>query len=318
MTLPSRQLETRVAKRQQPSVQKEVGQLLSKGAIERAPLDAGFYSRIFLVPKKNGQKRPIINLKPLNCFLKKRQFRQATINNVCKILRRRDWAVSLDLTDAYFHVPVHTRHRRFLRFLWRGQCYQFRCLPFGLLASPRIFRLLLRPLQHICRSRGIRVIFYLDDLLILGRSPSKAARQRDYVVNWLQNLGFTLNWPKCKLSPDQIFQYLGLIWNTQSLTVCLTEEKQRDIQQMASELLQAKSLTARRIMQFLGKTVFASIAVPLARLHRRQLQAVLLREYRHPRDLYKVIKLNAASRDQLRWWCHLTVIQKPLQVARKA
>ena len=34
---------------------------------------------------------------------------------------------------------------------------------------------------------------------------------RDYVVNWLQNLGFTLNRPKCKLSPDQIFQYLGLI-----------------------------------------------------------------------------------------------------------
>ena len=56
---------------------------------------------------------------------------------------------------------VHTRHRRFLLFLWRGQCYQFRCLPFGLSTSPRIFTLLLRPLQHICRSRGIRVIFIL-------------------------------------------------------------------------------------------------------------------------------------------------------------
>ena len=42
----------------------EVRALLQKDAIEKAPKIPGFYSRVFLVPKKDGRMRPIISLKP--------------------------------------------------------------------------------------------------------------------------------------------------------------------------------------------------------------------------------------------------------------
>ena len=40
----------------------EVTELLRKGAIEKCNRGPGFYSRMFLVPKKGGKSRPIINL----------------------------------------------------------------------------------------------------------------------------------------------------------------------------------------------------------------------------------------------------------------
>ena len=41
----------------------EVQKLLEKGAIQEVSEDeGGFYSRLFLVPEKDGQMRPVINL----------------------------------------------------------------------------------------------------------------------------------------------------------------------------------------------------------------------------------------------------------------
>jgi hypothetical protein len=50
-------------------VDEEVQAMLGKGAIEVVPLDPpppSYISSIFLVPKKDGGMRPIINLKQLN------------------------------------------------------------------------------------------------------------------------------------------------------------------------------------------------------------------------------------------------------------
>ncbi|KAK7905160.1 hypothetical protein WMY93_017767 [Mugilogobius chulae] len=57
---------------------KEISTLLEKGAI--VPVDprldpGGFYSRYFLVPKKTGDLRPVLDLRGLNVFLKVLQFR---------------------------------------------------------------------------------------------------------------------------------------------------------------------------------------------------------------------------------------------------
>ena len=50
-----------------PQLEEEVASLLQKGAVEEIhPVSLGFYSRIFLVPKKNGKVRLIIDLSTLN------------------------------------------------------------------------------------------------------------------------------------------------------------------------------------------------------------------------------------------------------------
>lgn len=62
-----------------------------------------------------------------------------TVKDVFQIIQRDDWAVCLDLQDAYFNVTVHPRHCCFLQFIWKGQAYCYRALAFGLSSSPRVF-----------------------------------------------------------------------------------------------------------------------------------------------------------------------------------
>ena len=58
-------------------ISEEVTELLQKGAIgEVVPVEqTGFYSNLFLVPKKDGGQHPVINLKALNNFVNKEHFK---------------------------------------------------------------------------------------------------------------------------------------------------------------------------------------------------------------------------------------------------
>ncbi len=136
-----------------------------------SPVDS-FISNQFVVPKKaTGKYRPILNLKALNQFIRYEHFKMECLDNVKYLICRNDWLVKLDLQDAYFVVPVTSQHRNFLRFIWDGVVYQYVCLPFGLSSTQRIFTKLVKPIIAHLLKLGIRLLIYLDDLLILGSSP---------------------------------------------------------------------------------------------------------------------------------------------------
>ena len=121
-------------------LEEEVASLLSKGAVEEIiPECPGHNSRIFLVPKKNRKLRLIIDLSVLNHFVYTQTFKMETQRKVKDAVQLNDWAFSLDLTDAYLHIPIHYRSPKFLRFTLRGRVYQFKALPFGLSTSPFVF-----------------------------------------------------------------------------------------------------------------------------------------------------------------------------------
>ena len=62
-----------------------------------------------------------------------------TVKSVRQSIVVNDWAVSIDLADAYFHVPIHPRSRKYLRFVYEHQVFQFMALPFRMSLSPWIF-----------------------------------------------------------------------------------------------------------------------------------------------------------------------------------
>ena len=46
-------------------------------------------------------------------------------------LQKGEWVMSLDFSDAYFHIPIAQRSRKFLRFHMNKVNCQFTSLPFG-------------------------------------------------------------------------------------------------------------------------------------------------------------------------------------------
>ena len=92
-------------------VTEEVCKLLTKGAIKVVPPSSNqFLSRIFVVPKRDGSHRPVVNLRPLNQFMVNIHFKMESLNMMRDLLRQGDWMVSTDLKDAYLSVTVWEGH----------------------------------------------------------------------------------------------------------------------------------------------------------------------------------------------------------------
>ena len=118
----------------------EVLEMMTKGAIQEAPrIGRGFISNVFLVPKKDGGQRPVINLKKLNEFVHTEHFKMEGIHLLKDLLKKGHWMAKVDLKDAYFMVPIHKQDRDFLKFQFKDRCCKFNCLPFGLACAPWVF-----------------------------------------------------------------------------------------------------------------------------------------------------------------------------------
>ena len=130
--------------------------MVEKNAISRVCKEQeGFFFQLFMVPKKDGGQRPIINLKKLNSLVQTDHFKMEGIHMLKDLLKPGDWMTKVDLKDAYFMIPVATNHRSLLQFKWIGKTYQFNCLPFGLSSAPWVFTKTTKPIVAILRTMGL-------------------------------------------------------------------------------------------------------------------------------------------------------------------
>ncbi|XP_070591658.1 uncharacterized protein [Erythrolamprus reginae] len=291
-------------KRQQ--IRKEIAHLLDIRAIEQVPrqeVGKGFYSRIFLVPKTSGGYRMILNLKQLNIYIKYRRFHMHSLQTILPSIRSRDLLTSIDLKEAYLHVPVHPAHREFLRFCSEGVHYQYRAMPFGLSSAPRTFTKLLDALTANLRSHSIRLMAYLDDIIILSRSPGQAREDLARTIRTLEAHGFTINVGKSQLFPATRLQHLGSIIDTISGKVTLSPERQENIHRLVSDLIRLRRAPLALLSKVLGTLVSAIGIVPWARYHIRGLQWFLLPAQRaRVSHSQRIIILPKRVRESLKWW----------------
>ena len=134
---------------------------------------------MFDIPKKRsttGERRPILDCRPLNHYLQTYHFKMEGLNTVKELLQPGDWMTSIDLKSAYLQVGITQKHQPLLTFQWRKQFVYFTTLPFGVNIAPRIFTKLMRRAIQLVRQLGVRIVYYLDDTIILARSPEEAIR----------------------------------------------------------------------------------------------------------------------------------------------
>ncbi len=216
-----------------PILRAEIAVLLAKDAIEPVPpadMRSGFYSPYFIVPKKGGGLRPILDLRVLNQALHRLPFKMLTPKRIFGCVRPQDWFAAIDLKDAYFHVSILPRHRPFLQFAFEGRAYQYKVLPFGLSLSPRVFTKVAEAALVPLREQGVRILNYLDDWLILAQSQDQLCEYREMMLSHLSQLGLQVNWEKSKLSPVQRISFLSM-----ELDSHLTQERAQSVLNCFSE-----------------------------------------------------------------------------------
>jgi len=284
----------------------EIETLLGKGAITqlRHPLNhGGFYSTLFLVPKKGGQMRPVINLKRLNEWVIPQHFKMEGMGTLKELLRVEDWMVKVDLKDAYFTIPIHLDHQPYLRFTVGQEHYQFTCLPFGLSCAPWAFTKVMKPVAIFLRSMGVRMVVYIDDILLMADTAAQVKTHLEALMFLLTSLGFVINMPKSVTIPTQQIEFLGMKVDSVSLQLSLPGEKLHHIRMEVSQHLQKSQVTARQVAQLIGKLHAASQAVLPAPLFYRSLQGDLQRALSHSNQNYNtMLSLSPQAREELAWW----------------
>ena len=250
-----------------PHLLAEVKDLEAKHIIQRvtrhqARTDPGFYCRVFTIPKPGKtNRRFIFDLRSLNRFLLTPKFKMERMSDALALINQGDWLTSVDITEAYHHVPVQQAYRKYLRFAFRNpqgqlQVYQFRSLPMGLSTSPSAYtRVMKAPVAKI-RTSGIRLALYMDDMLIVSPSQQQATQDTNQVLQILEDAGFAVNQAKSELQPKQSIRFLGLHIDTRDMTVSVPKEKQQSctaaLKQVKSQLSNS-DLTARSLASFIGK-----------------------------------------------------------------
>ena len=150
----------------------EIQQLLCRGVLEETDPTYGQYvSTIFLKKKKNGSYRLILNLKGLNASIEYQHFKMESLTCAIQLMKKNCYMASIDLTDAYYTVPVTVEHKKYLRFFWRNRLFQY--LNVG----------------------------YIDDSYLQGDSKTECRSNILTTLNLFESLGFLINHEKSVLQP---------------------------------------------------------------------------------------------------------------------
>ena len=190
--------------------------------------------------EKGWGNRPIINLKKLNQFTPYYHFNMECLQSIKDILKQVNFKCKLDLRDAYCYIPLSEDAKKYVKFYWEGNLYQFLGLCFGLSLSPYIFTKLLKVPITFLHRLGKMIISYLDDMIILGISVNKTLNFRNTVILLLQELGFVINREKSVMIPKQVIECLGMEIDPKwPLTISLPQEKVQNIKLKCRNLHQS-------------------------------------------------------------------------------
>ena len=103
--------------------------------------------------------------------------------------------MSIDIPDAYLHIPMARPAWKYLWFMVNGRVFQF-----SLAISPWEFTKAARWLQ------GVKLNVYLDCWLIFTSSPVQA----NLVLQVLQHLRWVINFNESDLPPSQQFNFISI------------------------------------------------------------------------------------------------------------
>ena len=286
----------------------EVQSLLLKRVIEEIPptqSTPGFYSRLFLVPKKTGGMRPVIDLSILNSYLSVPHFKMETNRSIRACILPGMLTTKLDLSDAYFHIPISLSSRKFLRFVWNNKVYQFLAVPFGLVVAPQVFNRVFQMVIAHLHTLSIQAHSYLDDSLLKEFDSEILSRHTILFIRLLLDLDFLISWKKSQILPSQDFLFLGEHYRTDLGLIFPPEEKFQSLCQKILIFSNSPSVTAQQFSQLLGFLNSLADVVPLGRLHIRPLQFFLQEHWDSASQVWEaLVPILPVLLPHLDWWTH--------------
>lgn len=247
-------------------------------------VDAGYLraaGRVFVLRVPDKAPRLIYDPRELNGMLTEAS---VSYGKVTDLLASVDTtcAVKFDLKSAFRHIGVAEECRKYLGVVWRGECYAWASLPFGLNHAPRIFVEALEQTLAPLRLK-VQLVSYMDDIAVAARSLVIALEHAEVVIEALHANNWTLSAKKTFLVPASQLRFLGLLVNFDDRTIRVSVESAAKAYKLA--LVAQEAVTQRRerlawplLRKLLGYLAWFSLAVRPVNLWRRALDLAVADE----------------------------------------
>ena len=292
-----------LAKNETEIVSSEIQKLLNKKVLVHTKPEIGqFVSGVFTRDKKDGNKRMILNLKRFNNFINYKHFKMESINNVINLLQPNVYMASIDLKDAFYSVPIHKDHQKYLK-LYFNNLLQFTCMPNGYGPAMRVFTKITKVPFSQLRGKGHSSVVYVDDSYLQGDTYDDCINNILDTLNLLRELGFVIHPDKSVLIPSQEITFLGFVISSKNMTLTLTAEKKIKIKALLSDCLTKQRVTLRKVAKIIGNIVASFPAVTYGRLHYRHLERDKIQGLKfYKGDFEKEIVLSHNAICDIKWW----------------
>lgn len=164
---PIRCVRRRRSRLEHEFIRQEVAKMLSLGVVR--PSKSQWVSELLLVAKDGGSKvRMAVDYRPLNSVTIPEPVIPPRIDELLDVVGNAKFFVKLDISSAYWQMPVHPESICKTAFRTVDGFFEFLVMPFGVRNAPAQFCAMMDKILeglnwHICCA-------YIDDLLIWGDS----------------------------------------------------------------------------------------------------------------------------------------------------
>ena len=179
---------------QRAIVDKQVAELLDQGVISHSK--SPWNSPLFLVPKKDGSYRPVVDFRKVNAVTEDDRFPLPVLRDLLMSLGQGNkYFTSLDLLSGYWQVPMAPKSKPITAFSTPSGHYHWNRLVMGLKGSSITFQRFLSTL--FADLLGKHVSIYLDDIIVYSKDPDSHFANLKSVLLKLREAGLKVKLSKC-------------------------------------------------------------------------------------------------------------------------
>jgi hypothetical protein len=173
-------------------VRTEIEKWLDIGIIKKSMSE--WASPIVVVKNPDNSIRITVDYRAINSFVNVDNFPMPSIDSVLEKLETAVYMTKLDLTKAFFQLPLTPDSNKYTAFVTEFGHYEFNVVPFGIrFATGLCNRIMCVVLQDCERFVGS----FVDDLIVFSNSFEEHIEHVKLVLSKLSASGLTLNKKKC-------------------------------------------------------------------------------------------------------------------------
>uniref|UniRef100_A0ABD2WYB9 RNA-directed DNA polymerase n=1 Tax=Trichogramma kaykai TaxID=54128 RepID=A0ABD2WYB9_9HYME len=257
-----------VSQRMEEIMYGQLENMLKQGTV--TPSTSSWSSPIVMVKKANGEYRFCVDYRKLNAVTKISARPMPHMDSILRKLRAAKYITTLDLSQAYFQVPIKKELRHLTAFTVPGRgLYEFKKMAFGLAGAPATFQTLMDKI--ISPKLEPHAFAYLDDIIIATETFEQHKEVLKEVLSRLTQAGLTINKEKSHFCCREV-RYLGVLVDRDGYRPDPTKIEPIVSFPTPRTLKQLRSFlgAASWYRKFIEK--FATIAEPLVKLTRKNIK----------------------------------------------